>query len=674
MSSIGGVGGSRNVDLPSDSGATPAATTGSASTASNVSRTPSTARVTTPATAPASAVTAPATSGVEARTSALADKVSVGTMEGSGSVVTLDAASGKFSSKRTTGSYESASTALYRAAELVATGKTSFLTDPKLGASGRLKLTQTLEAAIKQGNGATGTPRQADLQARSGAATLSLEMAKGLPASDPLKGRLVAAYVAQLGVEKQRGLQASMVLNLEEAVKKGQVKLTSSQAAELAKAKEATFPSKPPYDSWFKGNDKLNMRHYIHHEFFEQDCRDYEELGFKKTVLGPGRYLFEKQIEGQNGKKMPVRVECFNVSDEPEGADQHSMSKIFGDMKDPNVQIEFYGGHSNLGGNVLGALAANSSLQRGDKWVVNWMCRGQQVLADVYNKFPDAHYSTTTTPVYANGPKLLDSMFQGIAKRESYDQIQRRYSSDWQSKNLMFPNDPRILTVRDIDRDGQVDIGTKGVDPLWNTGLTRTSNEKRDLKPVANAKTPQDIQGDKIMRGVNFANTILEYHKEHANDGRIPDGVSDKVTAGGWFADPSSNDLCRITERKVGGTTYYDVQVNSKFAGQEANAIGAAMMYELNRHLTKKHNGGQYTEQDKLRGAVFAGEFCAYMAESYEQVDDVMGAIADRYGFPSKLTWDNVNKAMDVDGDGYATPKQVSELKRIIGTVDPRNG
>ena len=194
------------------------------------------------------------------------------------------------------------------------------------------------------------------------------------------------------------------------------------------------------------------------------------------------------------------------------------------------------------------------------------------------------------------------------------------------------------------------------------------------LKPVANTKTPQDIQGDKIMRGVNFANTIMEYHKDHANDGRLPNGVADKVTAGGWFSDPASNDVCKITEKKVGSDTFYEVQVNSKFANQEPNAIAAAMMYELNRHLSKKNNGGQYTETDKLRGAVFAGELCAYMAESYEQVDEIMGGIASKYGFPDKLTWDNTHKAIETDGDGYATPKQLAELKKLIGTVNTTNG
>ena len=664
MSSIGGVGGSRNVDTHTETPAAPASSAASTTSTTNVSRTPTSSRVTAPSTASTSST---------AHATAATNKISVGVMEGSGTVVTLDAATGKFASKKTTGTSESESTALYRAAELAATGKTTFLTEPTLGASGRLKLTQTLETAIKQGNGATGTPRKADLQARSGAATLSLTMAKTLASGDPVKGRLVAAYVGQLNSESQRGLKASMVLNLEEAVKTGKVTLTAPQKAELAKAKEATFPSKPPYDAWFKNGDTLSMRHYVHTEFFEEDSRDYESLGFKKTVVEPGHYLFEKTYDGPNGKKMPVKVETFRVSDEPSRADEKPMNKIFSDMDKKDVQIEFYGGHSNLGGNVLGALADGPKIQNGDKWVVNWMCRGKQVLADVYNQFPQAHYSTTTTPVYANGPKLLDSMFSGIGKRETYAQIGKRYESDWQAKNLMLPNDPRILEVRDIDRDGQVDVGSKGVDPLWNTGLTKTSNEKRDLKPVATTVTPQDLQGDKIMRGVNFANTIMEYHKDHANDGRLP-AVADKITAGGWFSDPTSNDVCKITEKKVGSETLYEVQVNTKYAGQEANAIAAAMMYELNRHLSKKANGGQYTEQDKLRGAVFAGELCAYMAESYEQVDEIMGAIQSKYGFPTKLTWDNVDKAIEKDGDGYATPTQTSELKKIIGSVTTTNG
>lgn len=370
---------------------------------------------------------------------------------------------------------------------------------------------------------------------------------------------------------------------------------------------------------------------------------------------------------------MPVRVECFKVSDDPSAPDELPMSKIFSDMDDPDVQIEFYRGHSNLGGNVLAGIADGPNIQKGSKWAINRTCRGKQVLADVYNKYPDAHYSTTTEPAYAYGPRLLDTMFKGIGKRETYDQMKRNYASDWQAHQFLFPNDPRVLEVRDIDRDRQVDIDSKGVDPLWNTGLLKSCDESRDLRPVESKRTPQDLQGDKIMRGVNFANTFLEYHKDHANDGWLP-ALGDRITAGGWFVDKSSNDICKITERKVGGETFYDVQVNTKYADQEANALGAAILYELNRHVTRQKNGGQYTEADKLRGAIFAGELCAYMAESYEQVDDIMAAIRERYGFPAKLTWDNVNKAIDSDDHGYGTPKQIQDLKRIIGTVDPSKG
>src|SRR6185295_9757681 len=104
--------------------------------------------------------------------------------------------------------------------------------------------------------------------------------------------------------------------------------------------------------------------------------------------------------------------------------DKAPEKRLFNDMSDPNTDIEFYSGHSNLGGNVLGALAAGPKAQSGDKWVVDWMCRGKQVLADVYNRFPDAHYTTTTDPAYVvNSGKFLGGMFQGIAERKSYDDI-----------------------------------------------------------------------------------------------------------------------------------------------------------------------------------------------------------------------------------------------------------
>lgn len=132
-------------------------------------------------------------------------------------------------------------------------------------------------------------------------------MAKTLPEGDPVKGRLIAAYVAQLGVESQRGLKASMVLNLEDAVKKGTVKLTAAPAAELAKVKEATFPSKPPYDQWFaNGRTQLNMRHYIRHEFFETDARDYEGLGFnKKTASAPAPTFSRSSTTAPRGRRCP---------------------------------------------------------------------------------------------------------------------------------------------------------------------------------------------------------------------------------------------------------------------------------------------------------------------------------------------------------------------------------
>jgi hypothetical protein len=361
--------------------------------------------------------------------------------------------------------------------------------------------------------------------------------------------------------------------------------------------------------------------------------------------------------------------------------------RLFNDMSDPNTDIEFYTGHSNLGGNVLGALAAGPKEQNGAKWVIDWMCRGKQVLADVYNRFPNAHYTSTTDPAYVvNSDKFLNGLFQGIAERKDYNGIwdkMGRMGLPWNpSQSLrdwfMPPNDPRILQVRDLDKDGKVDVSKlSGLDPLYNVGQVRVTESAPRFRPVATSVNPQDIPGDKVMRGVNFLNTILTYHldeEEHpgGNDGRLPKGVNDNIFAGGWYRS-DGDEIVKVEEKQTGGKTVYEVKVNSKYKDQDVDTLGAAICYEVNKYLSVKKNGA-YTEQDKLRGALLAGEYVAYMCDTYEEADGIFAGIRTKYGFNEKLTWDAVNAAIDADQHGYVSPDATRALKQRVGSADPSRG
>jgi len=683
MSGIGGVSGritppttapTTTTTPAAPAATTPAAPAAPAATAGTVSSAAADARATTAATT--ARLTSPT--------------VRVGKLE-DGATVSFNASTGKFSVKNTAGRYVTSPPAIYRAAQAVAAGNEAWLKDAGLGAAGREKLARTLEAGLAAGNDAPAglPPKQADQQTRSASATLALTMAKGLPDSDPAKGRLVAAYVAQMGKESLKGLKASMALNLEDAVKSGAVRLSAAQQADLAQAKESTLPSKPPYDEWFKnGKTSLNVKQYIHPEFYDAMLNGYIEQGFRITQgrRGDEKIKLEKDYtDPSTGKKTKVNVDVIKTY-----AEGHKPEKrLFDDMSDKNTDIEFYTGHSNLGGNVLGALAAGPKEQDGSKWVVNWMCRGTQVLADVYNRFPDAHYTTTTDPAYVvHSGKFLGGMFQGIAERKGYDDMWNkmgdtklwfgsRYGEqlkDWFTK----PNDPRILGVRDLDKDGRVDLSKlSGMDPLYNIGQKKVTESAPRLQPQAVTANPADLPGDKVMRGVNFLNTILVYHQDEAehpggNDRRLPAGVGDKIYAGGWYKS-DGDEIVKVDEKTVGGKTVYEVKVNSKYANQDVDSLGAAIAYEVNKHLTVKKNG-DYTENDKLRGALLAGEYLSYMCDTYEEVSGISRALQQKYGFNSRLTFENISAAIEADDKGYVSPDAIRELKRRIGSADPRIG
>ncbi len=647
--SVGGIG-PRPVELPA---ATPS---GGAAT------TPSTPP--SPAAGPATrtpAVREPSASAdrLTARLGAGAGAVDVGTLEGSGRRVSFDPGRGTFAVvDPRSGSRKTGAEAVYAAAQLVASGKTGFLADPKLDAAGRERLAAALETSLKQGAGdRRDPPSQMALRARSGAATVALAFGKGLPDADPLKARVVGAYVAQMRGETFRGLRASMALNLEAAG----VPLDAGVRKDIANIKAETMPTAPPYGEWFKNDARLDVKHYIHPERWPIYTGGYERMGFKKTVVSANVWVYEKTFTDPTGKNppTPVRIECRKTEKD-----------TFRDMDDRAVDIELYSGHSNLGGNVLGALADAPDEQKGAKWVINWMCRGKQVLNEVYGKFPDAHYMTTDVAVNAyDGPQALGAIFDGIARRESYRYMDRTARLDTQ---LIFPDDRRVLDARDDDRDGVATARPGGIDPLYNIGLARTTERSRDLRPEAAAIDPADLPGDKVMKGVSFFNTLYEYHHEHGPDGRTPASAADKVVADGWFAG-ATDDVVKVEERKVGGETVYAVKVNAKYANQDADAIGAAMAYEINKHLSIRTNGA-YTEQDKLRGGLFAGLYVSYLVDTLEEAEDVTAAVGRKYGFPSKFDWSSVEAAIDADDHGYGSRDSQAALRRKIGAVDPRNG
>ncbi|MFH1811670.1 MAG: hypothetical protein ABIJ09_23225 [Pseudomonadota bacterium] len=547
---------------------------------------------------------------------------------------------------------EALATRLYCGARLIAA-------DPSLlarvdGAAQRQLVAHLVRAASHGGDVETSAPGSvASRKLRYGAAgVLAACVRSGVQREAAVDGLLGMVHN-----ERDRPLLAFVYHQLA-----GATDLNPAQRSALDALKVRVLRQAPPYEGWFKdGNTQLNVRHYIHEEYWNLWVPEYRRLGFQETPQPGGAILFEREYKDPQGQNPPTRVSVLVHRTEKD---------IFRDMDDSKTHIEWYSGHSNLGGNVEYALRNGPAAASGDKWILNWMCRGFQVHSDVTRRYPDAHYTTTTiSPAGGNGQLLIDEVFRGVAARASYADIRRGVEArDRQNPRgtYLFPDDPRTLALLDYDGDGKADAGPAGADPLLDAALNNPDRERWDLKPRPSTLDVDELRGEKVFHAVNFANTLVHYHNEYSpHRPGIGKAYDDHIVSGGWFDDGSDTPV-RVQPRRVDGQDFFEVQVNARFADQSADAVGALVQYELFLHAVAEERGGSPTAEDRLRGLVFAGEYLSYMYCSWNEMDAVLRRLGERAGFAG-VNAEKVRRAIDSDGSGYITDAQVAALGRILG-------
>lgn len=587
--------------------------------------------------------------------------VSVGSRSGGPGAVYLQS-DGSFSlGPRGTGADPVAGApALYEAALLVADGK-----DPFAGASPAVKARAlgVLEASAQAGVERAvreRVPSETTMQMKSGAATglLALAEAASTPAEANVRKAAIEAYLGAAEKEIHRGLRTSMALNLDSL--KDQLGLSAAHKTRLAALVEKALPAKPPYAEWFKnGNDTLQIRHYVHEEFFETDLRNYTARGFTRRDGPNGSVILEKTEKDPAGRHPDVkfRVQAFKV--DAYGTDRQMLR----DMNDPNVQIEMYTGHSNLGGNIAMALKAAPKTEVGTKLVYLGMCRGKQNIADFTNRFPNGHLITTAKPVTQWGTdQMLTSILDAIPRRAGYDEIRRGAGSDG---DHMVPNDRRMYDHRDLDADGRVDGFGGRPDRVFDIYPRAPRGRAVDFAPGPSVD-PAKIDGASVNNALAFANTLLTYHVEHG-DGRSPitDRFTDKMIADGFYSS-TGDEFLRVTPETRNGETHYRVAINSKYANQSEDALGVQTLYELNRSITTQSKG-RLDLDDKVRGLLLSAEWLAYMVGPGDTTDSLVRNLAQRNGWPSGVTFDLLLAAIERDSHGYVSTESVNALKEALG-------
>lgn len=556
---------------------------------------------------------------------------------------------------------EAKSETLYRAGAALVEAPRGVLRGAGAEAQKRLldNVTGAYDEALRQSQG-SDVQRTDALKARSGAAAAMLAVIEGAD-SPQVMNAAAGAYLDRALGEPDERLRASMYRNIEPL--KGT--LSSEQARKVAELKARVIPDTPPYDEWFKdGNKTLEVRQYAHDEcwmYGTDPITAWKQQGLTVTREGTenGEKFWELsgKIADPTGRNPPqqVHVKVYKTHDE-----------FMRDMDDPNVHAVFYTGHSNLGGNVSEAIRRGPE-ENGKKLIHLGLCRGQQNIFEVANKYPHAHLSASKDPHYFhNMMGVVTNTVRGIAARESWEAIDRR--SNVESRNFIRPHEMRRYEYVDEDRDGKAEITGAGRDRFYDVIAHTRPATQTDLKPRAERRPAEDIDGTPIMDGVNFARTLLTYHVEHLSPGErsnLKHIVGDRIVADRWFDGPESEAVRIKEERGADGETHYKVSINKNLAGQSDFALGALVQFEFFKQQSMKAAGGTFTADDKARALIATGEYLSYMYCTSEEADAIMKAVGEKVGIRN-LTYDRVRQSIDVDDHGYVTEKQASDLVRRL--------
>lgn len=507
-------------------------------------------------------------------------------------------------------------------------------------------------------------PSETTMALKSGSASALLALAKAAkaPAEASVRQQALETFMATAEKEIHRGLQTSMVLNLDAA--RSELGLTPAQETRLGKLKATLLPEKPPYDKWFAGgNDTARIRQYVHSDYWDLAQQAYTQKGFSQSTLPNGNLLFEKKMTDPTGANPPTRVRIEMSKVEDYTTDRQMLKE----MSDPNYHVQIYSGHSNLGGNIAQALKMAPSTEVDGKLTFLWMCRGKQNVADVTNRFPKSHLITTHVPPdgYSVVP-MTGALVDMIARRGDYNSMKKQGDP---SDYLMMPNDRRLYDHRDLDRDGRLDGSSKNVDAVFDIYPRGAKGTSTDFK-AGPAQDPAKLDGGAVVNALGFANTLFTYHLEHG-DGTspFPAKLPDHFRPSGFYKG-DGNEMLKVTRNQVGSETFYDVAVNSKYAHLSEEALGMAMLYELN-NFAMKDSGRTMTLDDKARSLLFAGEYLSYMVGGGRYSDELVSNLAQAHGWPHDVDFSMLSKAMEGDHHGYVSKGAIDGLKRILG---PRVG
>lgn len=357
---------------------------------------------------------------------------------------------------------------------------------------------------------------------------------------------------------------------------------------EVAAAREAIYPSKPPYEKW-TADGKIDMLIYVDDNGSKiSDQVDYFKwLGFKHTQNDDGSHTLTM---AKRGTQPAIEITIPKKEGEP---------ALFEKMADPKVDVIGYMGHAGYGHRVEHALAKGVGGTGEDKLVFLLQCWGEQNVESLERAYPDAQVLSTTAPTTDNYDwVLLEHMIEGFRGGKGWDHISKgaiaalkkefkddgEHTAEHWDGHYFFPT-TRSTLVKRYDRDGDGVNDEK--DHIFNVVYPKRVDAAGGYDPVVQAIPTYALDGTALNKAVADLSLSIRYNHllPPEQERKLPWDPT-KWQSGGFF-EPAPGDL-RAFEftRGAGGTV--SVALSTRFAHTTQEDLSRMLAYEAGLWLGKE--------------------------------------------------------------------------------------
>ncbi len=554
---------------------------------------------------------------------------------------------------------------LYAAASLIDDAPGNAIEAMALNPSQRDTLLTHLKSDLstaKVGATVDGLDARQTLQMRSSASTVLLELITADGTKPETQKAGLATYIQSMQAETNPVLRDSMGWNLLRTAHTFPRELHQTIGEGLAPVRSEY----PPYDAWFKGEDKtVTVDWSAGPESLTDDKKRLLKEGFVAKGQDGGGALFEKTYE-RNGEEttFQVRLRSFR-------------SDMFKRVDDPDTDMVIYTGHSNWGRNMRDSLKEVTHDQGGKgKLILADLCVGKGEMQQVKDKFPGADLVTTHNSSYfipgsatreaeSEGINTILTTFEGIANRAPYSEIAEgvRRNNPWGSthsrngvdNNFIFPGDEIVRRrVLDRDHDGQADILDRVVD--FNSFAPET-DAARDFEAIK-GRPAAIMDGTKAHFAAMTVTRLGCYSEELAKvtkDGRV-------TPAGLFDPKPGETQMFRFERGDIEGRPGITMKMNAHHAHASEEALRAAASYEFARFV-------QGDQGDPLRNRLNALVFASHSlhTDAGGRDSQIWDAFLKAKGLP-QINRSDVESAKKADKNYYSGSRAASA--KLLSKLD----